>query len=202
MKIPLFPLDLVLFPGAPIQLHIFEERYKEMIDECIRGKCEFGIVRARRDGLAIVGCTAAILAVLHRYTDGRLDILCRGERRFEIESLHDGRSFFQAEVDFLHEDEPASTRKDREQCAALHMEMIELSGADTKEFPQLDLDQPVAFLLASSVPADPEFKQELLHLHSDGKRTERLIEFYHAILPKLRRGSMVGKAAAHNGHVM
>ena len=202
MKIPLFPLDLVLFPGAPLQLHIFEERYKEMIAECLQGKQEFGIVRARRDGLAIVGCTAAILTVLCRYADGRMDILCRGQRRFEIESLHGGRSFFQAEVDFLRDDEPVSTRRDREQCAALHMEMIELSGGDSREFPQLDLDQPVAFLLATTIPADAEFKQELLQIPSEGKRTQRLIEFYEAILPKLRRGSMGAKAPAQNQHLM
>lgn len=202
MKIALFPLDLVLFPGAPLQLHIFEERYKEMIDECIREKCEFGIIRAQREGLAIIGCTAAIVTVLHRYADGRMDILCRGERRFEIESLHDGRSFLQAEVDFLPDEEPASTRRDREQCAALHMEMVELSGENAAQFPHLDLNRPIVFLLASSIPADLEFKQELLHLHSDGERTDRLIEFYRTLLPKLRRGAMVSRAAAHNGHVM
>ncbi len=202
MKIPLFPLDLVLLPGAPLQLHIFEERYKEMIGECIQHGHEFGMVRARRDGLATVGCTAAIVSVIHRYPDGRLDILCCGKHRFEIESLHDGRSFLQAEVDFLPDQKPASTRRDREQCAALHMEMIELSGGDGVEFPQLDLDQPVAFLLASVIPADLEFKQELLHLHSDGERTARLMEFYQSILPKLQRGSIGRKTAARNGHVM
>ncbi len=202
MKIALFPLDLVLLPGAPLQLHIFEERYKEMIDECVREKCEFGIVRAQREGLAIIGCTAAIVTVLHRYPDGRIDILCRGERRFEIESLHDGRSFLQAEVDFLPDEEPASTRRDREQCAALHMEMVELSGENTAQFPQIDLNRPIVFLLASSIPADLEFKQELLHLRSDGERTDRLIEFYQTLLPKLRRGAMVSRAAARNGHVM
>ncbi len=202
MKIALFPLDVVLFPGAPLPLHIFEERYKEMVAECIRGQCEFGIVRARRDGLAVVGCTASIVAVTRRYPDGRMDIFCRGERRFEIESLQDGRSFLQAEVDFLSDEEPASTRRDREECAALHMEMIELSGGDALQFPQLDLNRPVAFLLASTIPADLEFKQELLQLDSDSKRTRRLIEFYRAILPKLHRGFMVTKATTHNGHVM
>ena len=202
MKIPLFPLDVVLFPGAPLALHIFEERYKEMIGACIRDKGEFGVVRARRDGLAIVGCTASILTVTRKYPDGRMDILCRGERRFEIELLDDGRSFLQAEVDFLAEEEPCSTRPDRERCAALHMEMLALAGSETSDGMHLDLNQPVAYLLASAVPADLEFKQELLHLHSDEKRTLRLIEFYEAILPKLHRGSMVGKAAARNGHVM
>ncbi len=202
MKIPLFPLDVVLFPGAPLPLHIFEERYKEMVGDCVRDDCEFGVVRARRDGLAIVGCTAEIVAVTNRYPDGRLDILCRGERRFEIESLHSGRSFLQAEVDFLHDEEPDSTRPDREQCAALHMEMIDLSGDDVLQFPSLDLNRPIAFLLASLIPADLEFKQELLHLHSDKKRTARLIEFYQTILPKLQRGFMGSKPAARNGHVM
>jgi Lon protease-like protein len=202
MKIPLFPLDLVLFPGAALPLHIFEDRYKEMIGECFQCQGEFGMVRARREGLAIIGCTARIITVIHRYSDGRLDILCRGERRFEIESLVEGRSFIEAEVDFLTDREPPSTRREREQCAALHMEMMELSGNATTEFPQLDLNQPVAFLLASLIPADLEFKQELLHLHSDRERTARLMEFYELILPKLQRGSMGANITARNGFVM
>lgn len=202
MKIPLFPLGVVLFPGAPLPLHIFEERYKEMIAECLIRKDEFGVVQAHRDGLAIVGCTASILRVMHRYPDGRLDIFCRGEHRFEIESLNEQRDFLQAEVDLLPEGNAQSSRLDREQCVALHMEMMELSGEDLAEFPQLDLNKPIAFLLASAVPADHQFQQELLHLNSDAERTARLIEFYNVILPKLRRGSMIGKTAAQNGHIM
>lgn len=202
MKIPIFPLDLVLFPGAALPLHIFENRYKEMIEECLQCQGEFGMVRTRREGLAIIGCTAKIVTVLHRYSDGRLDILCRGERRFEIESLVEGRSFLEAEVDFLADNEPYSTRRDREQCAALHLEMMELSGDGPTDFPLLDLDQPVAYLLASAIPADLEFKQDLLHLHSDSERTARLMEFYRLILPKLQRGSIGARTAERNGFVM
>jgi Lon protease-like protein len=202
MKIPLFPLDLVLFPGAALPLHIFEDRYKEMIGECLQSQGEFGMVRARREGLAVVGCTAKIVSVMHRYSDGRLDILCRGERRFEIESLVEGRRFLEAEVDFLADQEPSSTRRDREQCAALHLEMMELSGDVPADFPLLDLDQPVAYLLASEIPADLEFKQDLLHLHSDSERTARLMDFYQLILPKLQRGSIGARTAERNGFVM
>lgn len=202
MKIPLFPLDVVLFPGAALPLHIFEPRYKEMIGECMQREVAFGVVRARREGLSVVGCTASILTVLHGYPDGRLDILCRGERRFEVESLVEGRSYLQAEVDFFDDNGSSSTRLEREQCAALHMEMLQLSGSDTSEFPLLDLDLPVAFLLAASIPSDLEFKQELLILRSDATRTARLIAFYNAILPKLRRGAMVSQSARNNGHVM
>lgn len=202
MRIALFPLDVVLFPGALLPLHIFEDRYKEMIGECLRNDAEFGVVRARRDGMSIIGCTAAIVTVMQRYADGRMDILCRGERRFEIESLHDDRNFFEADVDFLADEEPSSTRSVREQCAALHMEMVELCGENAPPFLQLDLDLPIAFRLASVIPADMEFKQDLLHLHSDRERTERLIEFYRTILPKLHRGLAGSHVAARSGHVM
>lgn len=202
MKIPLFPLDVVLFPGAPLPLHIFEERYKEMIGECLRGETEFGMVRARRDGLSTVGCTARVMSVLRRYPDGRMDILCRGERRFEIESLHDDRSFFEAEVEWLPEEPPYSTRQARQQCVALHFEMMELSGEDVRQFPQLDLDRPIAFLLAAMIPAGLEFKQELLQLNSDAMRTELLIAFYETLLPKLHHGAQNHHTGEHNGHIM
>src|SRR6476660_3378912 len=87
MKIPLFPLDLVLFPGVPLPLHIFEQRYREMIAECMASSAPFGIVRAQRDGLTVIGCTARIVRVLHKYPDGRSDILTQGVDRFEIEQL-------------------------------------------------------------------------------------------------------------------
>ena len=72
--LPLFPLPLVLFPGAPLPLHIFEPRYKEMIAECLENKKPFGMVRAKENAVAEVGCSAVILNVMKRYEDGRMDI--------------------------------------------------------------------------------------------------------------------------------
>src|SRR5215813_10230305 len=104
MKVPLFPLDVVLFPGMPLTLHIFEDRYKEMVTECLANNSSFGIVRAQREGLAVIGCMARITRILHEYEDGRLDILCDGGERFEIEQLDNARTFLQAEVDFFSDD--------------------------------------------------------------------------------------------------
>ena len=202
MKIPLFPLDLVLFPGAPLPLHIFEDRYREMVRECLERQSGFGVVRARREGLAVIGCTAVIVAVLNRYEDGRLDILCEGRDRFEIEMLDDTRSYLQAEVDLLHDNGEESTRSQREQCVAMHFELLHLSDEEAQQFPQLDLDSSVSFQLAASIPSDLGFKQELLGIRSDAQRSQRLIEFYQAVLPKLRRGAMAVKGSATNGHVM
>ena len=206
MKIPLFPLDVVLFPGAALPLHIFEEKYKEMIAACIERHQPFGVVRAQREGLAVIGCMAQIVTVLNRYPDGRLDILCEGGRRFEIELLDNSRSFLQAEVDFFEDDGKESTRAEREQCAAFHFEVMELTGvSDGHSVPLnmgLDLDAPVSFQLAWTLPSDLNFKQLLLGIRSDAERTTRLLEFYNAALPKLRRGAQATRAAGRNGHVM
>jgi Lon protease-like protein len=201
MKIPLFPLDVVLFPGAPLPLHIFEDRYKEMIGLCLEGQSSFGVVRAQRDGLAVIGCTARILRVIHRYDDGRMDIICRGEQRFEIEMLENSHAFLEAQVDFFDDDESQASRNLREECLALHFETLSLAGLETSEM-SIDLDRPISFLLASTVPADLGFKQQLLSSRSDAERTERLHEFYSAILPRLRAVATVDRASEHNGHIM
>jgi Lon protease-like protein len=201
MKIPLFPLEVVLFPEAALPLHIFEDRYKEMIGICLAQKIAFGVVCAQREGLAVVGCTAEIVRILETYADGRMDILCQGARRFEIENLDNSRTFLQAEVDFFQDEGLPATRAMREECTALHFEVLELTGGD-QSHRAFDLDKPVAFNLAGSSPADLSFRIELLSLRSDAERTERLIAFYQAMLPKLRRGVQASATAGRNGHVM
>jgi Lon protease-like protein len=201
MKIPLFPLDVVLFPGASLPLHIFEERYKEMIGICIEDESAFGVVRARQEGLAVIGCTARILRVVQRYDDGRLDILCQGDARFEIETLENSRSFLEAEVDFFEDEGAQASREQREECAALHFEAMALAGIEVTTM-HLSLDGPVSFALASALPADLGFKQQLLAARSDAERTERLRDFYLAVLPRLRKSTQASKHARQNGHVM
>lgn len=201
MKIPLFPLEVVLFPEAALPLHIFEDRYKEMVGVCLEEKIGFGVVCAQREGLAVVGCTAEIVRILERYPDGRMDILCQGTKRFEIENLDNTRSFLQAEVDFFGDDGSPATRAMREQCTALHFEVLELMGGE-KTHRSFDLDEPVAFRLAWASPTDLSFRIELLAMRSDAERTERLIDLYNAMLPKLRRGVQASTIASRNGHVM
>lgn len=205
MKIPLFPLDVVLFPGAPLPLHIFEERYKEMVAGCIERREPFGVVRARSEGLAVIGCTASIAKILQRYGDGRLDILCHGADRFEIEVLDTSRAYLQAEVDTFEDDGPQATRAERERCLAMHFEVTELARDDDDGPPlslQLDLDHPISLTLAGMLPVDLDFKQQLLGSRSDAERTIKLITFYDAVLPKLRRGAQTSRSANHSGQVM
>ncbi|HET7378229.1 MAG TPA: LON peptidase substrate-binding domain-containing protein, partial [Anaerolineae bacterium] len=96
--LPLFPLEIVVFPGAPLPLHIFEPRYKEMIGECLAQDRPFGMVQAKENALSAIGCSARIVTVIKKYEDGRLDIAAEGAQRFEIIQVNQERTFLQAEV--------------------------------------------------------------------------------------------------------
>src|SRR6476620_9896855 len=87
--IPLFPLQLVVFPRTQLPLHIFEERYKEMVGDAMRDNTEFGIVLAKEDGIVNAGCTVIVEQMLKQYPDGRMDILTAGRRRFEVVTLNE-----------------------------------------------------------------------------------------------------------------
>ena len=115
-----------------------------------------------------------------------MDILCQGTKRFEIENLDNTRSFLQAEVDFFVDDGLPATRAMREQCTALHFEVLELMGGE-KTHRSFDLDEPVAFGLAWASPTDClafPIERDLLAMRSDAERTERLMDCYNAMLPK------------------
>jgi len=108
--LPLFPLDAVLLPGAPLPLHIFESRYQEMIAECLELNRSFGVLRAKEESLAEVGCTAEILAVTKKYEDGRMDIVTKGGERFEVLRVSQERAFLQCEIVFIEDDAGKATK--------------------------------------------------------------------------------------------
>jgi Lon protease-like protein len=197
--IPLFPLDVVLFPGAPLPLHIFEPRYKEMISECLVQQRTFGVVRALDQGLAEIGCTAEVITVVKEYPDGRLDLITEGRERFELLRVNQERSFLQAEV-LMIDDEPGTTpRADTARAVQLHSELLAIAGA-TQDISAAD-SSVLSFHLASSVPLDLDFKQKLLSLRSEPERLTLLISFFETIIPNLRRAAGAREKAGGNGHV-
>jgi Lon protease-like protein len=189
--LPIFPLELVLLPGVPLPLHIFEPRYKEMIAECLEQKKPFGVVRASSDGVADIGCTAEIMSVTKKYDDGRMDILTRGVERFEVIEVNEDRSFLQAEISVVQdedEDEPGKPAAEMvTQAVRLHAEIAKLAGAEPSG-PDEHASN-LSFLLAGSLPLDLDFKQSLLSTLSEAKRLEAVVGYLDAILPGLRRAS-------------
>ncbi len=196
--LPLFPLEIVVFPGAPLPLHIFEPRYKEMIGECLEHDRPFGMVRAKENALAAIGCSATIVTVIKKYEDGRLDIAAEGERRFEIIQVNQERSFLQAEVAFF-EDEPSAVSKNAADAVIkLHEQLFAVLGQTVEVERDADF---LSFHLAQHLPVDLDFKQTLLEMKSEAERIETLTEYYRATIPKIEMSLRVRQRASGNGHV-
>ena len=197
--LPLFPLDVVLFPGTPLPLHIFEPRYKEMIGECLAQHRTFGVVRAVEQGLAEVGCTAEIVTVVKEYPDGRLDLVTEGRKRFELLAVNQERSFLQAEVLMIDDEPGAPPPEDTSRAIQLHSELLAIAGAKQ----DLSAADPtvLSFFLAGSVPLDLDFKQKLLALRSEPERLSLLITYFETILPNLQRAAHARQKSGGNGHV-
>jgi Lon protease-like protein len=185
--LPIFPLDLVLLPGSPLPLHIFEPRYKEMIAECLEQKKPFGVVRASSDGVAEIGCTAEIVSVTKKYDDGRMDILTRGVERFEVIELNQDRSFLQARVSVVDDERQKPATDMVTQAVRLYGEIAKLAG--TEPSGPDERAGNLSFLLAGSLPLDLDFKQSLLSTLSEAKRLEAVVAYLEAILPGVRRAA-------------
>jgi Lon protease-like protein len=196
--LPLFPLEVVLLPGTPLPLHIFEPRYKEMIGECLANDAPFGVVRALEEGIAEVGCTAEIITVTKEYPDGRMDLIAEGRKRFEVLELNHERSFLQAEVLLVPDEPMTAIQEERVRAIQLHLEILSLAGA-VQDLSAADQNQ-LSFYLAGSLPLDLDFKQKLLGMRSEGERIQAVAEYLEGILPKLRRVARTREKAGGNGH--
>jgi Lon protease-like protein len=180
-------------------LHIFEPRYKEMIGECLANNRTFGVVRAVEQGLAEVGCTAEIVTVVKEYSDGRLDLVSEGRKRFELLHVDQERSFLRGEVLMIEDEPELPPQEDTARATQLHSELLALAGA------QQDLSaadpSSLSFHLAGSLPLDLDFKQKLLSLRSEAERISLLITYLEKLIPNLQRAAHAREKAGGNGHV-
>jgi len=195
----LFPLDVVLFPGAPLPLHIFEPRYKEMILDVLESREPIGVVRSTASGVEQIGCTAEIVAVAKQYEDGRMDIVTEGRERFEIMQLDMEKTYLRAEVLFIVDQSDRARREDIEGLLVMHKEMLQLLGANA-DVPDAD-DRQLTLEIAATMPFDLDMKQKLLVSRSERERVAMLLDYYEKVLPSLRRAVKARHKAGGNGHV-
>jgi Lon protease-like protein len=196
--LPLFPLRVVVFPRTTLPLHIFEERYKELIGEAIQSTSEFGIVLAKEDGIVNAGCTVVVEKVLKNYADGRMDILARGVRRFEILGLNEDKSYLRGEVEFFDDDEPGPGPTDLQEKALVQYRGL-LETGELRESEPVMSDPQLSFQLAQAVQ-DMDFLSLLLRNRSEPQRLKQLADYLARLAPKLREASRMRKLAPLNGH--
>jgi Lon protease-like protein len=195
---PLFPLGIVMLPTELVPLHIFEERYKLMIGECLAEDREFGIVWMSDEGLADVGCAGRVTQVLEEMEDGRRNILVRGTRPFRLlERIPDlpypAGTIELLEDDPADDDAPDARESARERYAAL-VERVTERRPDDEELDALD-----AYGMAATIEFAPSPKQELLAERSEQRRLELVSEMLDSTLKKLDKSDRAGEVARTNG---
>ena len=198
--IPLFPLNVVLLPGAELPLHIFEPRYRQMVKDCLEEKSEFGLLLSLPKGVARVGCTAEIVDVVKRYEDGRMDILTAGRAPFRVVEVVTEDPLLEGHVDYLEDREtPGNPRVQRELVElfeACHTLIFDdypknLEGAATED---------LSYLVAATLPMDLLWKQQILELRSEADRQERLVAYLREWAPHLQKKGVMRQRAGGNGH--
>jgi Lon protease-like protein len=196
--LPLFPLQLVVFPRIQAPLHIFEERYKEMVGEAISRESEFGIVLAKDAGIVSVGCCVSVEKVVTTYPDGRMDILTRGTRRFEILSVDQEKSYLRGEVEFFNDDddEPVS-RQLKDEAISGYRILVESGQSRGYGDPELD-DPQLSFQLAQAIE-DMDFQCILLRDRSESSRLRQLADFLKGYVPRIKETARMKELAPKNG---
>jgi ATP-dependent Lon protease len=200
-RLPLFPLSLVLYPDEPAPLHIFEPRYREMIERCLDEGSPFGMIYVDdQDELSEVGCTAMIKRVLTRYDDGRLDILIVGGERFKLVDVRKEGELLEAEVEPYGAGnadeipEPAA----RERMITQHMKLLELAGEPIR--PALYQSARYAsFAVAPSAGLEASDKQRLLEMPTERERVDYLVRHFRRALRRLERAHRYRKLARGDG---
>jgi ATP-dependent Lon protease len=199
-RIPLFPLNVVLFPGAPLPLHIFEPRYRQMVKDCLEEKTEFGMLLALPKGVARIGCTAEIVEVAKRYTDGRMDILTMVRAPFRVVELFSANPLLEGQVDYLEDRETRSHERIQRELVELYEACHTLIYDDyPKNLKGADAEE-LSYLVAATLPMDLLWKQQILELRCEADRQERLVAYLREWAPHLQKSDAMRQHAGGNGH--
>lgn len=181
MIIPIFPLNMVAFPKMPVPLHIFEDRYKAMLEYCIREKAYFGITLSQNNDISKTGCAMLVTKVFQEYSDGRKDILAVGRQRFKIKAFDYEDIYLKAEVEFFDDshnerDPNIDLHKLTRQTLDLYKQYLKKVHPHKAENYQVFFEEPysqISFRMAFAITGEYPLKQKLLEMVSE---EERLVE--------------------------
>jgi ATP-dependent Lon protease len=199
-RISLFPLNVVLFPGEQLPLHIFEPHYRRMVRECLEAEAPFGMLLALPDGIARVGCTAEILQVTKRYEDGRLDILTTGRRPFRVLDLVTDNPLLEGTVDYLDDEDAALDPRKQKELVELYEACHTLIFAGVPKKICEFRPEMLSFAIAGALPLDLLCKQQILELRSEAERQDRLLRYLGEWARHLQKVETKRQHGGGNGH--
>jgi Lon protease-like protein len=198
-RIPLFPLEVVLFPSMILPLHVFEPRYKLMIRHCREKQLSFGVVLVKGKGVAPTGCTAEIMEVAKEYPDGKLDIVTAGRRAFNILEAFEEKEYAEAEVEYL-DDEPFVEKPPAASLVNIFERCHELAFGSKPEERDPESYDSFSYYVASELPLDLEYKQKLLEMRNEDERRQDLEAALYKWQAELTEAARMRRIAGGNGH--
>lgn len=201
--LPLFPLNVVLFPRSALPLHIFEERYKVLINECVERGTPFGIMFSGAGGMAEVGCSANVTTVTRRYDDGRMDIIVGGERRYRLMKTESGRApYLVGEVEYF--DEPAES-VDRELARStvdLFNTLLAMAHGEKAALIGVDRCEPgLSYAIAQKSGLNLTRRQELLEVVGENGRLQMLRTYLNDLIPRLKQQGELERVIKNDGYI-
>ena len=207
-RLPIFPLSVVLFPGTPLPLHIFEPRYRRMLADCLAGDRRFGITPAGKDDKApetgTVGCIAEV-RVNQELPDGRSNIIVFGGDRFVLTGAVAEDAPYHVAMVQTFEDEPGSEPEDdsaarlRELFTGYYALLRQLNDVEPENATLPDDPLALSFHVAAAIDCDPGVKQRLLVERSTGRRVQALLMLIPILTAGVESALRVHRRAHTNG---
>jgi Lon protease-like protein len=201
--LPLFPLEMVLFPGSALPLHIFEDRYRVLIRECLEGKKEFGVNLLLEGKLSPIGCTASVSTVIRTYADGRLDVIADGGRRYALTGYDSDRApYLVGEVEYLPEsDKPSEEQLGKETVRLYNQLAATVYGETLPPVEYRNNDPLLSFTIARKAGMDLQERQRLLEISTEQERMQTLRDYFIEVIPKLKKLGEVERVIRSDGYL-
>lgn len=202
---PLFPLGVVLLPGMVMPLHIFEERYKLMINRCIENNENFGIVYYSGNRINESGCSAEIINVINKDEEGKLDILIEGKKRFKVENTNSQELYLQGDIRYFDDEYELTgeaVEKSKNEGVKLLREIMSIYGSDIDEIPFESFDaKTVSFLVTANNAFTMDEKQSFLEMINTKERIEKAVKSLKILVDRIKVAKEIEQIIQSNGYL-
>jgi len=203
-RVGLFPLQIVLFPESVFPLHIYEDRYKKLINQCLVSKKVFGVNLSLSTKMYNVGCSAQILDIVQKYDNGDLDITVKGIRRYRLNDFEESKNkYVEADIEYFDDNEEKLDLDLIERSIIEFNQIAEFVNSIKIEKISRDEVSNIypSFLIAQKAGLNLNQRQDLLEMTSENTRLEYLLEHLIKIKPMLKEAEFVQMIIKNDGYL-
>jgi len=206
--IPLFPLNVVLFPDSKLPLYIFEERYKKMINDCIAEQTSFGINFFSNNHLYPTGCFAKVDQLVSRSENGEMNIITKGLDRYKIITYEMSKNgIYTGYVNMITDCSPDFDKEKMNTTVSLYNSLVEIvykgsvKKIDLSEIKWLSENRSVSFVMAEKCGLSLIERQNLLEMDKEDTRLNYILNYLEEVMPKLKEADKISNIIKGDGYI-